>query len=216
MAASSEIAFRRSIGAAGLAAVLFILLFSFYSTGLFDFWWWMSFNILVLCGLGFIMDRKYIARLAADIKKSGLKKIILGLLSAFLLYGVFFIGESLAGILPAFAREGIEGVYAFKEGVPVIRMVLLMALIIGPGEEIFWRGYLQQTWQMRLGKTGGWLICTALYTLIHVPSGNVVLVAAALTAGLFWGGLYHLTRSAILVAVSHTAWDILVFILLPF
>ena len=35
------------------------------------------------------------------------------------------------------------GVEAPKAGVPVLRVVLLIALIIGPGEELFWRGFFQ-------------------------------------------------------------------------
>lgn len=139
----------------------------------------------------------------------------MGIISALLLYGIFFLGSRLAVLLPPFAPEGIEGVYAFKEGVPFLRVFILMTLVIGPGEEIFWRGYLQQAWQARLGKTFGWLACTVLYTLVHVASGNVILVAAALAAGLFWGGIYLWTRSTLLVAVSHTVWDLLVFMVFP-
>lgn len=215
MSGSSDAAFRRSVGTAVLASVLFALLFSFHSSVFLDFWWWMSLNIFILCVLSFTADRGYGIRIFKDIKKNWPEKTILGLMSAGLLYGIFFLGKVTAGFLPPFALEGIDKVYSFKEGIPVLRVVLLMALIIGPGEEVFWRGYLQRTWQAQWGKTAGWLGCTALYTLVHVPSGNIILITAALTAGLCWGGLYTLTRSTLLVAVSHTVWDLLVFVVFP-
>jgi hypothetical protein len=43
-----------------------------------------------------------------------------------------------------------------------------------------------------------------------------MLVLAAAVCGLFWGVLYLRTGSILLVAVSHTLWDIAVFVLFPF
>jgi membrane protease YdiL (CAAX protease family) len=43
-----------------------------------------------------------------------------------------------------------------------------------------------------------------------------MLVLAAAVCGLFWGVIYLKTRSVLLVAVSHTLWDLAVFILVPF
>jgi hypothetical protein len=43
-----------------------------------------------------------------------------------------------------------------------------------------------------------------------------MLVAAAGVCGIFWGWLYLAFRSPILNVVSHTAWDLLVFVVLPF
>jgi len=57
---------------------------------------------------------------------------------------------------------------------------------------------------------------TALYALVHVGSGNPMLVLAAAACGFFWGWLYMKTGSALLVIVSHTVWDIAVFLIVPF
>ena len=43
-----------------------------------------------------------------------------------------------------------------------------------------------------------------------------MLVLAAAVCGLFWGYLYMRTGSALLVVVSHTVWDIAVFLIVPF
>lgn len=48
-----------------------------------------------------------------------------------------------------------------------------------------------------------------------MTTGNPVLLLAALVCGLFWGLLYHFTKSLPLVVISHTAWDLLVFLVFP-
>jgi membrane protease YdiL (CAAX protease family) len=50
------------------------------------------------------------------------------------------------------------------------------------------------------------------------PRGRAqpLLVLAALVAGGFWGFLYLRTGRIAPVAVSHAAWDLLVFLVLPF
>jgi membrane protease YdiL (CAAX protease family) len=43
-----------------------------------------------------------------------------------------------------------------------------------------------------------------------------MLILAAAVCGVFWGGLYLRFRSPLLNIVSHTLWDLLVFVILPF
>ena len=90
-----------------------------------------------------------------------------------------------------------------------------MTLLIGPGEELFWRGFLQRRLQSHQGPFKGYLLATAVYALMHVGSGNLMLVLAAGICGLFWGYLYLRTGSIIINVVSHTAWDIAIFLFLP-
>jgi len=115
-----------------------------------------------------------------------------------------------------FAGQGIEQVYGFKGSAAPIRIVLLMLLIIGPGEEIFWRGVLQRNLEKRMGKWSGFLIGTLIYTGVHVFTGNIMLIVAALVAGLFWGYMFMRYKSMLMNVISHTIWDIAVFIFIPF
>lgn len=206
----------RSLLIAALAAALFVPLFVLRGIGPFDFWWWMSTNILLLVGLGAGLDADYLAALRRDLGEGVSRKIGLGLLAAAALYAVFFIGNWASRLVLPFAGADIGQVYGFKTGAPVLRLVLSMALVIGPGEEFFWRAYLQRRWQKRFGPLAGWLAATALYALVHAGSGNPMLVLAAAVCGLFWGFLYMRTGSALLVVVSHTVWDIAVFLIIPF
>jgi membrane protease YdiL (CAAX protease family) len=198
-----------------LAPALFIPLFLTQGTGPFDFWWWMTANLLVLLGLVGLMDTPWRHTLVGDLKDNPVRKIMLGVLSAAVLYGVFWVGNQASRYLFAGAARDISGVYAFKGQATALRIVLLMLVVIGPGEELFWRGFLQRRLQDALGPWFGWLSATAVYAAIHAVTGNPILVLAAGVCGAFWGWLYVRYRSMFLNAVSHTVWDIVIFILFP-
>jgi membrane protease YdiL (CAAX protease family) len=198
------------------AALLFVPLFAFRHIGAFDFWWWMSFNIAALILLSFALERPFAQILLADFHSGLGRKIVWGILSAVFLYGIFYAGNLLSRQFLPFAPEGISRVYGFKEGASLLRIILLIVFLIGPGEEVFWRATIQRQFQSHVGDLSGWLISAAIYALVHLGSGNLMLVMAAGVCGLFWGWLYLRYRSIVMVAVSHTLWDILAFIVVPF
>ncbi len=198
-----------------LALALFVPLFLTQGIGPFDFWWWMTANLLVLVGLVALVDRPWRQALSADLRDHPLRKIVLGILSAAVLYGVFWVGNQASRYLFAGAARDISGVYAFKGQATALRIVLLMLFVIGPGEELFWRGFLQRRLQDTWGPWFGWVLATAVYAGIHVATGNPILVLAAGVCGAFWGWLYLRYRSMFLNAVSHTVWDVVIFILFP-
>jgi membrane protease YdiL (CAAX protease family) len=202
-------------GVAVLVAILFALLFSFRRLGPLDFWWGMALNIALAGGLGFAADRGYAARLQADLSEDLARKAGCGLLSAVLLYGLFAVGKLAALRIFPFAASGIASVYGLKAGTDTARIVLLMGLVIGPGEEIVWRGFLQENLGRRYGRGTGFVLTAVAYALVHASSGNTMLVLAAGVCGVFWGVTYLVFRSPVLNIVSHTAWDLLIFIVLP-
>ena len=176
----------------------------------------MSANQILLICLALFTVREFRQELKFDLSSKIGKKLALGLLSAGILYGLFFLGNIFSRTLLPFASQGINRIYGFKEGASGLRILLLMLLLIGPGEELFWRGFLQKRWQGRISRYHAWLLVTLLYAAVHAASGNLMLVLAAAVCGLFWGWLYLKYQSVLLVAVSHTVWDILVFLFLTF
>ena len=198
-----------------LAIVLFVPLFITRGLGKLDFWWWMSLNISCLTAIAAAFDPGWRNAVAHDLQKQVLKKIGVGILSALGLYSVFYAGNTISRLILPFAANGIENVYAFKADAAPLRIALLMALIIGPGEELFWRGFLQRRFQIEKGPFQGFLLATLLYTGVHLASGNVMLVLAAGICGLFWGFLYLRTGSLLLNVVSHTVWDMAIFLFFP-
>jgi hypothetical protein len=205
------------VAASGLlAAALFTGLFRFGRLGPLDFWDWLALNIVILAALGLAVDRGYGRRLKEDLSEGPLLKVVLGVASAAVLYAVFALGRAAALRIFPSAAAGIGQVYALKSGVPLARIILLIGLVIGPGEEVFWRGYFQENAAARAGRGAGFLTASLLYASVHVASGNPMLILAAAVCGTFWGGLYLRFRSPVLNAVSHTVWDLLVFVILPF
>ncbi len=198
------------------ASTLFIVMFVFKQVGGFDFWYWMSSNLLVLLTLVFILDRSNGKELKRDLGEHLLRKVIFGIIAAIALFVVFYVGNILIRLLFEKAGDGIQNVYSFKQQAAPIRIGLLMLLIIGPGEELFWRGYLQRRLGLKFGKMTGFILATFLYTVVHLATGNMVLVLAALICGVFWGWLYMKYKSMTINIISHTVWDIAVFLLLPF
>jgi hypothetical protein len=205
------------VAAAGaIAAVLFIALFRFRRLGPLDFWTWLAMNITLVVALSFAIDRGYGRRLIEDIRSGVLRKVGIGAVSAMALYAVFAAGRAAVLELFPFAAADIGNVYALRSGVPLLRVVLLIVLLIGPGEEIFWRGFFQEKMGAGTGRSAGFILASLLYTSVHLASGNIMLILAAAVCGVFWGWLYLRFRSPLLNGVSHTVWDLLVFVILPF
>lgn len=207
---------KKTIIITALAVLMFSPMFVLHELGAFDFWWWMTTNLLILLAISFITDWEYLYILRNDFNEKVLKKVGIGLLTALFLYILFFIGNYLSRRWFDFAGSGIENVYAFKGDATGIRIALLMIFVIGPGEELFWRGYLQRKISAKTGKWAGLFIALILYTGVHVFTGNFMLIMAALICGLFWGWLYLKYNSMLINVISHTIWDIVVFLVLPF
>lgn len=204
-----------SFAVLGLALALFVPLFLTQGIGPFDFWWWMTTNLLILLGVVSWADASWRHELASDLRDHPARKAAPALASAGILYAVFWLGDKATRYVLVGAAQDISAVYAFKGEVPAVRIALLMVFVIGPGEELFWRGFLQRRLESTLGRYFGWLAATAVYAAVHVATGNPILILAAAVCGAFWGWLYLRYRSMLLNAISHTAWDIVIFLLFP-
>lgn len=139
----------------------------------------------------------------------------LGALSAATLYGVFVLGRRvLVAILPDAAVD-IGSVYAPRGTLPLALIGALLFLVTGPAEEIFWRGMVQHTLSGRIGAIPAIAVTSLCYGLVHACTGNLPLVLAALTAGVFWGCLYAWTGRVATVALSHSIWGLAIFVVFP-
>jgi membrane protease YdiL (CAAX protease family) len=144
-----------------------------------------------------------------------IKDIALGLGLAGLLYGVFQLGDRLAHWIIPDGGSQIESIYALKRMRPRRELMVRLGLVIGPSEEFFWRGFLQDGLMEHFGRLRGTLLGIAAYGGAHVFSGNFTLVAAATMVGIFWGGLYGLGLPLGALIVSHVVWDNLIFLIAP-
>lgn len=141
--------------------------------------------------------------------------LLLGALSAAVLYGIFSLGHTLAPYVLPEAKMQVGKIYALSSGTNKIMIFLLLFFITGPGEEVFWRGFLQARLMERWGNLAGYGTATGIYAAVHIFSGNLVLMAAALIAGAFWGALYLWKRDLLLQITSHSIWSAVIFALFP-
>ncbi len=138
-----------------------------------------------------------------------------GLVTAGGLYAVFQIGDRFARRFMPSGNEEIARIYALRTAAPRPVIALLLALVIAPSEELFWRGLLQHSFAKRFGTLPGAALASAGYGLVHLGSGNVTLTGAAATAGAFWGLQYALQGRIPALIVSHIVWDIWIFLVAP-
>ena len=132
------------------------------------------------------------------------------------LWCVFWVGDKLSSMIFGFARPQVDLIYGIKEGISPYLLSALLLFLIGPAEEIFWRGYVQNSLTELKGGNFALIVTTAVYTLVHVPSLNFMLVMAAMTAGIVWGLLYRFFPERLpAIVVSHCLWDAAVFVWFP-
>ncbi|UCD38850.1 MAG: CPBP family intramembrane metalloprotease, partial [Fidelibacterota bacterium] len=187
-----------------LAAIFWLVLFSPWTADWLNFWTKMVFSTGVLACSALFLDRH---RLAA-IYTFNLRYLVIGVASAAVLYLVFYIGDIVSSSLFAFARPQVANIYVSKAQAHPALIGLLLLAWIGPAEEIFWRGFVQQRLGTRFGSLKGYLITGFIYGGVHIWAFNFMLIMAALVAGLFWGAMFIKYGSVWPGIVSHALWDV--------
>ena len=190
-----------------LAAILWFV--TFYLTWS-NFWIKISFSAAILALLSLRIQPLPSAQL-----RFGRRELLQGLFSAVVLYIIFWVGKWISTWVFPFASHQIGAIYGKGEGFPLLLIFFLLLLVTGPGEEIFWRGFLQRNLMARYGKWHGWCIATAIYAGVHIWSFNFMLIGAAAVAGAFWGLLYLRWENLTPVIISHAIWSAFVFAVVP-
>lgn len=208
-----------------IAAALWFYMFSPWTAGLTNFWLTMTFVAVVLTTMTLLFSKgqEIFQNVDKNFKNIAFQ-IVIGFAIAFVLWGIFWLGDKVSQWLFDFARPQVDAVYGMKTGLPDGVIALLLLFVIGPAEEFFWRGFVQREmvkfFPFRKGlfsaENLGFAVTTVVYALVHIWSFNFMLVMAALVAGFIWGLLYRLRPSLLpALIVSHAVWDALVFVILP-
>lgn len=176
-----------------------------------NFWLNMTGAATILAITGIVAMRSQLQRIFRF--RAG--HVAIGLVSAVVLYVVFWVGDFVSAAIFPFAVDQVGGIYAMKTQMNPLTISLLLFFLIGPAEEVFWRGFLQDRFARRWGNRVGWIAAGFVYAIVHVWSWNFMLVMAALICGMFWGWMYLRWKSLWPGIVSHAAWDVLVFLILP-
>jgi membrane protease YdiL (CAAX protease family) len=202
---------KKLVAAVCIAAIFWFVMFSPCTGPHINFWYVMVLAAGVLTFLSFTFRKDWKTRFSFNVKD-----VALGIGSAIVLWGIFYLGNEISGLLFDFARPQVNDVYAMKEGQNQAVLALALLFWIGPAEEIFWRGYIQQTLaESKLGDMKAFIVTTLIYAAVHIWAFNFMLFMAALICGTFWGFIYMKNKNPLTVLISHAIWDVAVFILFP-
>lgn len=194
-----------------LAAVLWSIMFLPATAPHVNFWWMMTASACTLSILSSIFNPGWWKGVKLDFSN-----MVSGVVIAVALWGVFWVGDKMSQIMFNFARPQVDLIYGMKEGESPWLLTALMLFLIGPAEEIFWRGYVQQKLQQIWSPNMGYVVTTAIYALVHAGSCNFMLIMAALVAGAAWGLMYRAFPQKFgAIILSHALWDVAVFVWFP-
>jgi membrane protease YdiL (CAAX protease family) len=173
------------------------------------FWQRMTLTGLGLGSLALLTSRP------ARRTRIGPADVALGLASAATLYTTFRVGDSFARRFVPGGDEEIRDIYTLRTLRPRPEIATRLAIVIGPAEELFWRGLVQEALMARFGRWPGAALAAMAYGGVHIVTGNFTLFGAAGIAGAHWCALYAAGVPLGALVVSHVTWDIWIFLVQP-
>lgn len=191
-----------------LLALVFIysmMFYTFYEKAIF--WYLYAFTLLVGIAVA-LLAGKFEDRLPTW------KYLIFGIGYGTITYGLIKLGYI---IFPSIDATATKEIATFLEvyGPKNIFHYLLLIFIVSAGEEMFWRGYVQQQLKRYTSPFWAVVITALLFSLALAISGFIPGAIAAIVAGLLWGALYEWKKSLPLIIVSHVVFTLLLFLVLP-
>jgi membrane protease YdiL (CAAX protease family) len=178
-----------------------------FGLGWGNFWVKIGLSVIIICLYSLYWQKPAI--------RFTFYSVAAGALSAVILYGIFYMGYILSPYIVPGAVHQVGGIYGMGTHTDKFLIGLLLLFVTGPGEEIFWRGFLQENLMAKFGNATGFIMTTLIYGGVHIFSLNFMLIMAAFVAGAFWGGLYLWKRNLSLVIVSHSLWSAVIFAVFP-
>jgi membrane protease YdiL (CAAX protease family) len=143
------------------------------------------------------------------------RDVTMGLAAAAGLYGIFRVGDRAARRLMPKGGQEIDAVYGLRQLRPAGELAVRLGVIIGPAEELFWRGLVQRLAAKVHGRWQGAALTAGAYAGAHAVTGNLTLIGAAGVAGAYWSVLSAAGLPMGALIVSHVAWDVWIFLIAP-
>jgi membrane protease YdiL (CAAX protease family) len=191
----------------GLAAVVWTVAFR----GKSHFWQKMAVGVGAMGALAVAANPE----LRSARNRPRFRDLPVGIATAAALYAVFRAGDRFARRVMPTGAEDIADVYERRRMAPRWFIASALALVIAPGEELFWRGLVNGYLMQRLGHVTGSALGAVIYGGIHLITGNLTLSGAAGIAGAFWSLQYLFEGRLPAVIVSHVGWDLWIFLVQP-
>ncbi|MBS4207809.1 CPBP family intramembrane glutamic endopeptidase [Bacillus sp. FJAT-50079] len=171
------------------------------------FWYLYTASMLFLISITIVNEK-------IDDEANTKLNFLYGIVSGVALYVLFFVGDWLLAFMPTSLSKQIPKIYSHFS-LEWIWHYLVLFFIIVPGEEIFWRGFIQKKLMRYMNVKLAIILSAALNASAFIFSGYTVLIIAAFISGLAWGCLYAWKRSMPLLIISHLTFNLLLMIFLP-
>jgi uncharacterized protein len=144
-------------------------------------------------------------QVGSNLRRPFLQPIAIGLAAV----AVFTVGALVVAQVP-FLSSSVDEVldHARYGSLPVIALV---TLVNGVSEELFFRGALYAA----VGARHPVLVSTAIYTLITVATGNVMLVFSAAVLGVLVGLERRVSGGVLAPMLTHVTWSMGMLFILP-
>jgi membrane protease YdiL (CAAX protease family) len=156
-------------------------------------------------GLGFLLDQPPLSQCVLDI--SG---VLWGLAGTLPMIGAF-------AVMTRWPIGPLRSIKGFTDGVigPAMSPCTLVDLLgisclAGLGEEMLFRGVLQDALATQLSPALALAVASVLFGLLHAVTASYAVLAALM--GAYLGGLYLLTGNLVAPMVTHAAYDFAVLV----
>lgn len=189
----------------GVAAAYILLYVTFLDKDIF--WYIYTAASLFFISISIVSE-------SIDDQQNTNRFMLYGVASGVVLYALFAAGYALLKLLPVSAEEHVSSIYALFSPVFIWHYIVLVLIII-PGEELFFRGFIQKRLGHYMNQWIAMLLAALFYASIYIFSGEWLWMAAALVGGLFWGTLYIWRKSIPLLIISHLIFDLLFIVFFP-
>lgn len=188
-----------------LPLAFFLYDLAFENTAIF--WYMYTFATLILMSLAIIF-----VKISDEL--ATWKSLIFGILFGSILYGLFVVGYQLLLLTPFNAAGSIDTFLSRFSPVSIWHYLLLMFIIV-PGEEIFWRGLVQQKLKQYTSTPISILVSSFLFGLALALGGFWSGALAGIVASLILGFLYEWKKSLPAIIVAHLVMIVLLFLIMP-
>ena len=188
-----------------LPAAYILLYFTFSNSTIF--WYMYTFTTLIFMAIAFVQSK-----IEDDVQTW--EYIVFGIGYGTLTYGIIAAGFKLFSLFTDQTTLSVED-FLRDYGPHTIWHYLLLMFVVAPGEELFWRGFVQQKLKTYMSPFLAVITASLLFGLSLSFSGFWLGVLAACFSGLIWGLLYEWKRSMPLIIIAHITMTILLFLILP-
>ncbi len=138
----------------------------------------------------------------------------IGIMSGFALYLFFAFGQWFVITTELPFIDDLQSLYSRVKPTESIHYLWLFLIII-PGEEWFWRGFIVKRISYKTTSFKAAALGTLLYAGAHIFTGSLLLVMAALIAGFVWSIIYLKTNNLWAAILSHLIFDLFLLVILP-